>query len=194
MKLLAPAVTVAAVAALLVPSGPADARADARAGVSVTVADMAFSPASVTVALGQRVTWTFEDSVSHTTTSDGFWDSGSRSAGATYSRAFTSAGTFAYRCTIHPMMRGKVAVPVSASGSPNAGWTFRWSTKKAKGGVSFDVQTRLGSGAWKPLASGVTSASRKFNPARAGSYSVRARTVKGGTRSGWSPTTTVPIS
>jgi hypothetical protein len=56
------------------------------------------------------------------------------------------------------------------------------------------VQTRLGSGAWKPLASGVTSASRKFNPARAGSYSVRARTVKGGTRSGWSPTTTVPIS
>ena len=29
---------------------------------------------------------------------------------------------------------------------------------------------------------------------KAGSYSVRARTVKGSSRSGWSPTTTVPVS
>ena len=92
------------------------------------------------------------------------------------------------------MMRGKVAVPVTATGSPNAGWTLRWSTKKGKGGVTFDVQTRRGSGKWKPLVTGATAASQKFNPAKAGNYSVRARTVKGGARSGWSPTTTVPIS
>jgi plastocyanin len=191
MKLLASAVAVAAAAALLVPSGPADARA----GASVTVADMAFSPASVTVGLGQTVTWTFKDAVGHTATSDqGFWDSGTRSGGATYSRAFTSAGTFRYHCTIHSMMRGKVAVPVTVSGAPNAGWTLRWSTKKGKGGLTFDVQTRRGSGKWKPLVSGATAASKKFDPAKAGNYSIRARTVKGGSRSGWSPTTTVPIS
>jgi hypothetical protein len=92
------------------------------------------------------------------------------------------------------MMRGKVAVPVTVTGSPNAGWTLRWSTKKGKGGITFDVQTRLGSGKWKPLVTDVTSPSKKFNPAKAGSYSVRARTLKGGSRSGWSPTTTVPIS
>ena len=75
---------------------------------------MAFSPASVTVGLGEPVTWTFQDAIAHTSTSDqGFWDSGTKSGGATYSRAFTSAGTFAYHCTIHPMMRGKVAVPVT---------------------------------------------------------------------------------
>jgi hypothetical protein len=91
-------------------------------------------------------------------------------------------------------MRGKVAVQVKVSGSPNAGWTLRWSTKKGTGGVTFDVQTRRGSGKWKPLLSGVTAASQTFNPARAGSYSVRARTVRGGSRSGWSPTSTVPIS
>ena len=191
MKLLASAAAVAATAALLVPAGPADARA----GVSVTVADMAFSPSSVTVGLGQKVTWAFQDSVVHTSTSDqGFWDSGTKSGGATYSRAFTSSGTFPYHCAIHTMMRGKVVVPVTASGSPNAGWTLRWSTRKGKGGVTFDVQTRLGSGKWKPLVTGATLASQKFNPAKAGNYSVRARTVKGGSRSGWAPTTTVPIS
>ena len=190
-RLLAPAVTIAAAAALLVPSGAAEARA----GASVTVANMAFTSASVTVGLGESVTWTFQDATPHTSTSDqGFWNSGTKSGGATYSRAFTSAGSFAYHCTIHSMMRGKVAVPVTVSGSPNAGWKVRWSTKKGKGGVTFDVQTRRGSGKWKPLVTGATAASKKFNPAKAGNYSVRARTVKGGSRSGWSPTTTVPIS
>jgi plastocyanin len=189
-KLFASVAVLAAAAALLVPTGPAEARA-----ASVTVAGMAFGPASVTVGIGESVTWTFQDAVAHTSTSDqGFWNSGTRSGGATYSRAFTSAGTFAYHCTIHPMMRGKVAVPVTVSGSPGSGWLFRWSTKKGKAGLTFDVQTRLGSGKWKPLLSGTTSASQKFNPAKAGSYSVRARTAKGGSRSGWSPTTTVPIS
>ena len=201
-SLLAPGVAVAAAAALLVPAGTADARPAvppanhvAARAASVTVANMAFSPASVTVGLGEPVTWTFQDATSHTSTSDqGFWNSGTKSGGATYSRTFTSAGTFAYHCTIHPMMRGKVAVPVTVSGSPNAGWTLRWSTKKGKGSVTFDVQTRLGSGKWKPLVTGATTASKKFNPAKAGNYSVRARTVKGGSRSGWSPTTTVPVS
>ncbi len=175
---------------MLVPTAPAQARA----GASVTVANMAFSPSSVTVGLGQSVTWTFQDATAHTSTSDqGFWDSGTRSGGATYTRAFTSAGTFAYHCSIHSMMHGKVAVPVTVSGSPNAGWTFRWSTKKGKGGLIFDVQTKLGSGKWKPLVTGVTTTSKKFNPAQAGSYSVRARSAKGGSRSGWSPTTSVLV-
>ena len=191
MKLLASTVAVATATVLLVPSVPAQARA----GASVTVADMAFSPGSVTVGLGQSVTWTFQDATAHTSTSDqAFWDSGTKSGGATYSRAFTSAGTFAYHCTFHSMMRGKVAVPVTVTGAPNTGWTFRWATKKGKGGITFDVQTRLGSGKWKPLVSGVTTTSKKFDPARAGSYSVRARTAKGGSRSGWSPTVTVTIS
>ena len=49
---------VAAVAALvLVPGGTAEARA---AGATVTVANMAFAPASVTVGLGESVTWSFQ--------------------------------------------------------------------------------------------------------------------------------------
>jgi plastocyanin len=198
-RLLAPAAAAAIAAALLVPSRAAEARtpspAAQRAGASVTVADMAFSPASVTVAVGESVTWTFQDSISHTTTSDqGFWDSGTRSGGATYARAFTSAGTFAYHCSIHSMMHGKVRVPVTATGSPSAGWQLRWATKKGTGAITFVVQTRLGKGRWTALVTGASTPSKSFDPAKAGTYSVRARTAKGSERSGWSPTVTVTIS
>ena len=130
---------------------------------------MAFSPASVTVGLGERVTWTFQDATAHTSTSDqGFWNSGTKSGGATYSRAFTSAGTFAYHCTIHPMMRGKVRVPVDGDRvRRNAGWKLRWSTKKGKGGVTLrrPDPARLGEveAARSPAS---TAASKKFNPAQ----------------------------
>jgi len=180
-------------AVLLVPVlAPVPAHA---AGASVTVADMAFSPATVTVGLGQSVIWTFEDPVAHTTTSDqGFWDSGTKAGGATYARTFTSAGTFAYHCTIHTMMRGSVKVPLTTSGTPSKGYQLTWATAKGTGGITYDVQTRLGSGRWVSLKAGSTATHAKLNPAKAGKYSVRARTVKGGAKSGWSPTATVTIS
>jgi plastocyanin len=181
-KLFASLAVLAAAAALLVPSGPAEARP-----ASVTVADMAFSAASVTVAVGESVTWTFEDPVSHTSTSDqGFWDSGTRSGGATYSRAFTSAGTFAYHCTIHPMMRGKVSVAVAVKGH-----RITWASARTAG-LTYDVQTKLGSGRWVTLQSGTATTSAKL--AKKGTYLVRARTDQGSSRSGWSPTVAVSIS
>jgi plastocyanin len=202
-RLLAPAVAAVAAAALLVPAVPAvpaaaavgAAPARAASGVSVSVANMAFTPASVTLAVGQTVTWTFPDSMAHTTTSNqGFWDSGTKLNGATYTRAFTSAGTFTYHCSIHSTMRGTVRVSVTASGSPGAGWKLRWSTTKGKDGITFDVQTRLGSGKWISLKASVTGTTAKFNPAKSGNYQVRARTLKGAARSGWSPAVTVNIS
>jgi plastocyanin len=190
-RMIVRSLIAAVVAALLVPSGTAEARA----GASVTVADMAFSPGTVTVAVGETVTWTFQDSVAHTTTSeDGFWDSGTKSGGATYSRAFKTAGTFAYLCSIHPMMRGKVRVPVTATGSPAQGWKLRWSTRKSKGRTQFDVQVRRGTGRWTSLETDTHAAGTRFDPARAGIWKVRARTEKGAKRSGWSPVVTVTIS
>jgi plastocyanin len=173
---------------------PGSAHASARAA-SVSVAAMAFSPGSVTTTLGGSVTWTFKDATAHTSTSDqGFWDSGTRSGGATYSRAFTSAGTFAYHCTIHSMMRGTVKVPLNAGGSASKGYKLTWATTKGTGGITYDVQTRLGSGQWVFLKKATTGTHAKLNPAKAGKYSVRARTANGAKRSGWSPTVTVTIS
>jgi plastocyanin len=186
------ALAAATVGAVVCTSTTADASARA---ATVTVADMAFSPASVSTTLGGSVTWTFSDPIAHTTTSDqGFWDSGSRSGGATYSRTFTSAGTFAYHCSIHPMMHGTVKVPLTASGSAGKGYQLRWATTKGAGGVTYDVQTRLGSGRWVSLKKATTGTHARFDPARAGSYAVRARTSKGGRPSGWSPTVTLGVS
>src|SRR5262249_14903446 len=78
---------------------------------AVSIAQFAFKPASVTVASGQSVTWTNADPVQHTTTSDGpGWDSGPLSPGATFTTTFTTPGTYAYHCSIHPFIHGTVIV------------------------------------------------------------------------------------
>lgn len=65
-----------------------------------------FTPSSVTVSKGSRVTWKF--SGYHNVKGKG-WSSPFKSSG-TWSRVFRSAGTFSYRCIIHPGMSGKVIV------------------------------------------------------------------------------------
>ena len=81
-------------------------------GANVSIVDFAFSPAAVTIQANDSVTWTWAGSASHSTTSDtaGLWDSGIMSAGASFSHTFQNAGTFTYRCTIHPGMVGTVNV------------------------------------------------------------------------------------
>ncbi len=80
---------------------------------SVSIQNYAFSPAAVTVKKGATVTWTNKDTVGHTVTeSDG--QSGPSSStlnqGQSYSYTFGTAGTFHYKCTIHPYMTGTVTV------------------------------------------------------------------------------------
>jgi YVTN family beta-propeller protein len=85
--------------------------APAASTTAVTIAQFAFSPATLTVANGQSVTWTNSDPVQHTTTSDNpGWDSGPMPPGATFTTTFTTPGTFAYHCSIHPFIHGTVIV------------------------------------------------------------------------------------
>jgi plastocyanin len=71
----------------------------------------AYAPAELTVDLGTTITWTNNDSVSHTSTSDGpGWNSGIIAPRATYTATFPTAGTFTYHCSIHPGMVGTVTV------------------------------------------------------------------------------------
>ena len=191
-RMIVRSLIAAVVAALLVPSGAAEARA----GASVTVANMAFTPASVSVALGESVTWTFQDSVPHTSTSDqGFWDSGSRSGGTSYVRRFTSAGTFAYHCSIHPMMHGVVRVPVGVTAPSEAKRVLRWSTGPAPAGTTFDVQVKAGSGPWSSFRTDTTRGRAAFKPADHDiTYRVRARTTRSGADSGWSRPVTITFA
>lgn len=77
---------------------------------AVSISNFAFDPASVTVKVGGTVTWTNNDSPTHTITGDGGLDSGDVANGGTYSKTFDKAGTYKYHCTIHPNMTGEVIV------------------------------------------------------------------------------------
>ena len=75
----------------------------------VTIQYLFFDPDSITVNVGDTVTWENKDYVPHTVTGAG-WDSGYLSLGQTYSRKFDTAGTYNYHCPLHPSMTGTVIV------------------------------------------------------------------------------------
>ena len=82
----------------------------------VDIAGFAFSPQSITVAVGDTVTWSNSDAQNHTATADdGSFDTGPISSGSPKSVTFSTGGTFAYHCRIHPAMTGTVVVTGAAT-------------------------------------------------------------------------------
>jgi len=83
----------------------------------VAIAGFAYDPPTVTVQVGNVVTWTNQDSVAHTATaSDGSFDTGQLANGAFETVTFNTAGTFAYVCSIHPQMTGSIVVEAASTG------------------------------------------------------------------------------
>ena len=97
-------------------------------GTEVSLRNVKFEPGEITIAAGDTVTWTNEDTVLHTVTSgtgqeqgvpgvsentdaepDGLFDH-EMPEGETFSFTFEKAGTFEYFCAIHPGMTGTVVV------------------------------------------------------------------------------------
>jgi plastocyanin len=84
---------------------------------SVSMVNFAFSPSSVTVNVGDTVTWSNKDDAPHNATADdGSFSTPDINKGQSASHRFTQAGTFSYICTIHPTMQGTVRVLSSSSG------------------------------------------------------------------------------
>jgi plastocyanin len=80
-------------------------------GNGVTIQGFAFSPSNMSVSVGDTVVWTNRDGVAHTVTSNtGIWDSGTLGQNQSFTRVFSSAGSFPYHCTIHPSMTGTITV------------------------------------------------------------------------------------
>lgn len=78
---------------------------------AVTIQNMAFSPASLTVKVGDKVTWTNQDSIGHSATADdNSFDTGILAQGQSGSTTFSKAGTYTYHCKIHPSMTGTIVV------------------------------------------------------------------------------------
>ncbi len=118
---IAVGVLLAASLVLAVAAGPARA-ADAE---WVDIVDFAFSPATITISVGDTVTWTNRDSVEHTATGAAGapqpFDTGLLGTDRGGSVTFTAPGRYDYFCAPHPTMTGTVVVePAGAVQVPNA--------------------------------------------------------------------------
>jgi len=107
-------------------NGEADGGAPpANESTTVTLRLLTFQPEVLTVPAGTAVTWANADGVDHTVTSgtvspaagsvttstDGRFDSGILAGGGRYSFTFSTPGTYAYFCALHPAtMRGQITV------------------------------------------------------------------------------------
>jgi plastocyanin len=85
---------------------------------AVAISGFSFSPANLTVAVGDTVTWTNSDAQGHTATADdASWDSGSiGGSGGTQTVTFSTAGSFPYHCSVHPEMTGTITVQAATGG------------------------------------------------------------------------------
>jgi plastocyanin len=106
IALIALAVATVAVALL----GVATA-STAATDTNVSIVFRAYQPPQLTVLAGQTVTWRNSGLGPHTVTADaGQFSSGALQTGTTFSYTFSTPGTYAYSCTIHPTMHGRVVV------------------------------------------------------------------------------------
>ena len=81
-------------------------------GHRVVIENFAFTPKTLTISHGMRVTWTNRDDVPHRIQSsdNSFAPSTVLDTGQRHSVTFAQAGTYHYFCSIHPVMVGTIVV------------------------------------------------------------------------------------
>ena len=122
-----------AIGLFAVPGAFADATVENAVGSSTPgceETDECFIPHTVTIGVGETVTWENTDNAAHTATSGpvqigdtiygngGVWDSSLMMVGGSYSVTLDEAGTYPYFCMVHPWMEGTVIVGGSSTSEP----------------------------------------------------------------------------
>lgn len=99
-------------AATAPPAGRAAQPADRGGGRTHTVIieSMRFTPQTLIVHRGDRVTWINKDLFPHTVTAAGKFDSGQIAAGGSWTYVARKAGEYDYICTLHVGMTGRLEV------------------------------------------------------------------------------------
>jgi plastocyanin len=88
-----------------------DTEAAGRDTLNASIEDFTYRPARLEIPAGTTITWTNRGQVTHTVTADDrSFDSGNIEPGERRSLTFSRTGTFPYRCTPHPFMRGVIVV------------------------------------------------------------------------------------
>jgi plastocyanin len=81
------------------------------ATVEVVMKDIKFVPDSLTIKVGQTVTWVNQDNATHdVVATQGEFKSDLFGKGQSFSFTFSKAGTYPYYCSVHPTMKGTIVV------------------------------------------------------------------------------------
>jgi plastocyanin len=112
---LAAAATALLLAIALLSSALAASRDSHRAhrrakAVRVDISGFAFHPHTLRVKRGTEVVFVNSDSTAHTATRRGSFNTGHVAPGHRVVVKLRRAGVFAYHCSIHPFMHGKIVV------------------------------------------------------------------------------------
>jgi plastocyanin len=99
-----------ALAGLRGESAAAGGTAQASRVKTVDIDGFAYHPPTLRIAAGSKVDFANSSGVTHTATRAGSFSSGRIKPGHSVSVRFKQRGTFAYHCTIHPFMHGKIVV------------------------------------------------------------------------------------
>jgi plastocyanin len=171
---------------------------------AVSVADFSFTPKLATTGRGTGIGWDFGGPSSHTATDAttmGLFDSGPEPPGSSFTFYFIGAGTYTYRCSIHPtLMKGKVRVPLDAqprSGNLTTEFTITWAADEAPAGYAFEVQIhRPGTSDWSSFYDGNLLSEVFVADSGSGTYMFRSRYKKadGTGFSGWSPLVSIAVT
>lgn len=169
----------------------------ADAGSTIAVASFSFTPSSPAIAAGEGVLWNFGVPTQHTATDStgmGLFDSGPSGSGDVFGAVFPDAGTFGYRCTIHPVqMKGSIKVPLPNVSKNGRKFDVTWGTEPTEAGFLHDVQVKVpGSNSWKTWKNGTADTEGTYRTkAGHGTYRFRARLREQADNdaSGYSPAT-----
>jgi plastocyanin len=79
--------------------------------VRVKIDNFSFTPPTVTVPAGTKVTWVNADDIPHTVVADDqSFKSKVLDTDEAFTYTFTKAGTYSYFCSVHPKMTAKIVV------------------------------------------------------------------------------------
>ncbi len=78
---------------------------------TITMENVQYTPAHLTVHRGDRIVWVNKDLFPHTVTAtDKAFDSGSIAVSKSWTYLARKPGTFTYACSFHPTMKGEIEV------------------------------------------------------------------------------------
>ncbi|MGW3652373.1 cupredoxin domain-containing protein [Streptomyces sp. NPDC000878] len=180
---LVPVLTL--VALLLALPGQASA-----ATYRVTMQGYAFAPATLTVPAGSTVTWTNQDTAPHdvkTTSGPVQIHSPMLDKGESWSFTFTTAGSYAYYCTVHPNMTAGITVQAPAPATSAAPTHSHTHTEPTSGSGSESEHHGTGTGSGNG-----TGMSRSTASNRTTASSAAAKSPGGDSPTPTAPTTAPP--